>query len=940
MKKIISIAFLLYGICFPAIFAQTNTIEINAELNAETSILKIQQKIIYFNNSKDELHEIYFHNWANAYKDKKTPLAQRFIENYSKSFHFAKEKHRGNTTINSISVNYNLVTWEINNNRPDILKVTLDTPLKPKQSVKIIATYLVKIPKDKYTRYGVGTNGFNLRYWYLVPAIYNNGWKTYSNLDLDDLYCEYTNYIVSIKVPEDYTVNSNLIIDQNYSHNNNYYTVRLKGERMHDVELSILKKNDFVNYIANGITIATNLNSSKLTHNLKTSILSRELEFIEKYLGKYPHKKLFINKIEYLKNPVYGFNQLPSFLATYNDTFEWDIKLFKILSKKYIDDVFIFNKREDFWLVSGLQTYLMIKYVEAYYPEVKAIGNISKIWGLKNFNLAKISFNKKYPFVYQFAARKNLDQALTTQTDSLSNFNRKIVNKYKAGLGIKYLETYLDDVSVPSLIKTFSAQHKQTKVHSSVFLDLIKSKSSKDISWFENGFLKTNKKIDYTIKKIRKKNDSLEISILNKRNFTAPIQLYGIKDKEIKFKKWLTNIDSLTKITIPSNGFDKLSLNYEYLLPEYNLRNNWKNVSKKLFNRPIQLKFLKDIEDPYYNQFFYTPVFRYNYYDGAVVGLAISNKTLLRKSFSYKLTPSYSTKSKSFSGTYSFLYEYLPEDKKVNKVWVGLGGSNFHYAENLSYKTLNPYAMVEFKRKSLRDVSSSAILASYTMVDREQSTLQTEHPETNKYSVFSIGYGYSKPGIIDDFRFSTGYQLSDKFSKISLTARYRKLTDTNRQFDFRFFAGAFLSNNTETDFFSFALDRPSDYLFQYDYLGRSETTGFFSQQIIINEGGFKSKLPVAFANQWLSTFNTSVGLWRWAEVYNDVGFVKNKNQKVYFAHENGVRLNFIQDILEIYFPFYSNLGWELSQPNYISKIRFVLVIKPKKIYNFARRGFY
>ena len=78
------------------------------------------------------------------------------------------------------------------------------------------------------------------------------------------------------------------------------------------------------------------------------------------------------------------------------------------------------------------------------------------------------------------------------------------------------------------------------------------------------------------------------------------------------------------------------------------------------------------------------------------------------------------------------------------------------------------------------------------------------------------------------------------------------------------------------------MNRPSDYLFRYGYLGRSETSGFFSQQIIINEGGFKSKLPVPYANQFLTTLNTSIGLWRWFEVYTDVGFVKNKNEEIYF----------------------------------------------------------
>lgn len=936
MKKNVFSIFLICIICLNITYSQTNKIKISAILNTETNELKIQQEIDFYNKSDSTLTSIYLHNWANAYKDKQTPLAKRFVENYSKSFHFAKEKHRGNTTINSIYVNYDIAVWKSTEGNPDILKINLNQPLKPTDSVKIVTTYAVKIPRDRFTKYGANNIGYNLRYWYLAPAVFNEKWQVFNNLDMDDLLVDFTNYHINIKVPKDYVVNSDLATS--YDTLNDLKSYSLVGKNRLDIELNITRENDFIAFNSSPVSIITNLNSEKLSTAVKTDILSRELNFIQSYLGEFPHSKLLINKIEYDKNPVYGFSQLPQFLAPFSDVFEWDIQLFKVLTKKYIDNTFVFNQRKDSWLPDGLQTYLMIKYVEKYYPEVKAIGNISKLWGVRNFNLAKIDFNNKYPFVYQFAARKNIDQALTTQADSLSNFNRLIVNKYKAGLGLRYLENYLGETTLKNAIIDFSQKNTGKQTNGNLFVGSIKT--TKDISWFKNDYLKTNKKVDYTIKKILKKHDSIEVSILNKRNFTTPIQLYGIKDKEIKFTKWLTHIDSLTKITIPTNGFDKLSLNYESLLPEYNLKNNWKNVEKKLFNRPLQLNFMKDIEDPYFNQFFYTPVFRYNYYDGAVLGLAISNKTLLRKSFSYKLTPSYSTNSQSLSGSFSLLYEYLPENKKVNKFLMGISGSNFHYAENLTYSTITPFALLEFKRKSLRDVSSNAIAASYTFVDREKSPTQIQHIETNKYKVFNLNYGYAKPEIIDDIRFSTGIQVSSKFSKLSLTAHYRKLTDTNRQFDFRIFAGAFLSNKTESDFFSFALDRPSDYLFQYDYIGRSETTGFLSQQIIINEGGFKSKLPVAYANQWLATTNTSIGLWRWFEVYNDVGFVKNKNKKVYFAYENGIRLNFIQDILEVYFPLYSNLGWETSQPSYSSKIRFVLVIKPKKIYNFIKRGFY
>lgn len=936
MKKYIFLALLSGILCLNKTYSQTNSTTILAVLNAQTNQLKIQQEIIFYNKTDSILSNIYLHNWANAYKDKNTPLANRFIENYSKSFHFTKEKNRGSSKINSISVNYDLVIWDIYENDPDILKINLKESLKPKDSVKIIATYTVKIPNAKFTNYGVNRTGYDLRYWYLIPAVFDEKWQTYNNFDMDDLYMDFTNYFIKIKVPKNYTVNSDLKMSVDSL--SNFKNYNLTGKNRLDISLNITQANEFIAYNSSPVSIITNINSEKLNVPAKTAILNRELSFIESYLGKYPHEKLLINKIEYEKNPVYGFNQLPSFLTPFSNTFEWDVQLFKILSRKYIDNVFLFNQRKDAWLADGLQTYLMMKYVEKYYPNVKAIGDISKLWGVKNFNLAKISFNEKYPFVYQFAARKNLDQPLTTAADSLSNFNRKIVNKYKAGLGIRYLENYLGETSIVGAIRDFSEEYTGKKTKSTLFLDLIDT--PKNIDWFKTDYLNSNKKIDYTIKKIVKKNDSLEISILNKRKFKAPIQLYGIQNKEIKFKKWIDGIDSLTTVTVPTNGFDRLSLNHEFFLPECNLRNNWKNVDKNLFNRPLQLKFMKDIEDPYYNQFFYTPEARYNFYDGVLLGMGISNKTLLNKSFLYKVTPSYGTKSGAFSGTFSLLYEYLPENKKVNKFMAGISGSNFQYAEDLSYTTLTPFALLEFKRKSLRDVSSSAISASYTLVDREKSPTQIQHIETNKYNVFNFSYGYAKPNIIEDIRFSGGIQVADKFSKISATGHYRLLTDTNRQFDFRIFAGAFLSNKTETDFFSFALDRPSDYLFQYEYLGRSETTGIMSQQVIINEGGFKSKLPVAYANQWLTTVNTSVGLWRWFELYNDIGFVKNKNEKVYFAYENGVRLNFINDILEVYFPFYSNLGWELSQPHYSTKIRFVLVISPKKIYNFAKRGFY
>ena len=206
--------------------------------------------------------------------------------------------------------------------------------------------------------------------------------------------------------------------------------------------------------------------------------------------------------------------------------------------------------------------------------------------------------------------------------------------------------------------------------------------------------------------------------------------------------------------------------------------------------------------------------------------------------------------------------------------------------------------------------------------------------------MLSLSYNYINPDIIEETRFNVNTEIAKNFSKVSADFRYRKLTSTDTQLDFRVFAGAFLKNNSEGNYFSFGLDRANDYLFELSYYGRSEDSGIFSQQYIITEGGFKSVLPTRFANQYMLSLNSSIGLWRWIELYQDVAFLKNKKERLFFGYENGIRLNFVHNIFEIYFPLYSNNGWEISQASYAQNIRFTFTGDVNSIYNFFKRGFF
>jgi len=81
-------------------------------------------------------------------------------------------------------------------------------------------------------------------------------------------------------------------------------------------------------------------------------------------------------------------------------------------------------------------------------------------------------------------------------------------------------------------------------------------------------------------------------------------------------------------------------------------------------------------------------------------------------------------------------------------------------------------------------------------------------------------------------------------------------------------------------------------------------------------------------------------IWKYVQGYADIGIVKNKSNSMKFVYDSGIRINLVTDYFEVYFPIYSNLGWEIGNPNYDEKIRFVFTADPKSLLGLFRRKWY
>jgi len=915
---------------------------LDVEVNMEHKTLTVLQEIEYTNQTGDTLTSIVLNDWNNAYSSKNSPLGKRFSDEFYRGFHLAADKERGSTNIKKVSNTDNIpLSWERTEKNPDLIVVKLYQKLVPNAKIILHLDYIVKVPSDKFTNYGyTERGGMYLRNWFLAPARYeNHSFITYNNLNLDDITNAVSDFDVLLRIPKNFELATDLN-EEKTTQVEKFSIYKLKGIKRTDFSVFIEPKTSFRSFKNSSVEVLTNLRGYKADEIQKAIAIDRIVTFTDELIGKPHNEKITVSQADYDRNPFYGLNQMPTFLVPFPDDFLFEIKFLKTYLNNYLKNNLKLDPRKDNWIYDGIQVYTMMRYIDEYYPDCKMTGRVSNFKLFKGFHLLNLDFNEQYSYFYLLMARKNLDQPLGDSKNTLIKFNEQIASKYRAGLSLIYLDNYLGNGSVSNSIRQFNAQNTQKICTENDFETLLKSNTTKDIDWFFKTIINSREIIDYKLSNVSKTKDSISFSLKNKTKISVPISIYGLKNDTIVFKKWIEPKLNDSIYRLERNQATKIVINYKNEVPEFNLRNNWKKLEGFYpNNRPIKFAFVKDLEDPYYNQIIYAPILTYNVYDGLSPGIRFHNRAILNRPFVYDINPTYAIKSKSLTGSAIFMVNKDYRDSNLFNVRYSISGNYFHYAPDATYLKINPMVLMQFRNDDYRDNRKQFLLFRQVIINREKSDIVIDS-SLQDYSVFDVKYINSRTELTNHISFVGDVQFSGEFGKISTEIQYRKLFEDNRQLNLRMFAGAFTYNNSNSDFYSFALDRPTDYLFDYAYLGRSSETGIVSQEFILAEGGFKSKLNPAYANQWITTLNGSYSIWNWIEAYGDIGFVKNSNQKEKFLFDSGIRLNLLTDYFELFFPIYSSKGWEISQPNYNEKIRFVITLNPDKfIQLFTRKWF-
>ncbi|MEI7803364.1 MAG: M1 family metallopeptidase, partial [Bacteroidota bacterium] len=181
---------------------------IQVKLDDVKNFLYATESIDYINHSPDTLKFIWFHLWANAYKNNNTAFAKQKVENGAVDFYFSKEEDRGFIDSLNFEVNGETVKLEYDPNNIDIARIWLNKPLAPNSQITITTPFRVKIPKN-FSRMGHVGQQYQISQWYPKPAVYDRkGWHPIPYLDQGEFYSEFGVFDVFITLPKNYVMDA------------------------------------------------------------------------------------------------------------------------------------------------------------------------------------------------------------------------------------------------------------------------------------------------------------------------------------------------------------------------------------------------------------------------------------------------------------------------------------------------------------------------------------------------------------------------------------------------------------------------------------------------------------------------------------------------------------------------------------------------------------
>ncbi len=622
------------------------------------------------------------------------------------------------------------------------------------------------------------------------------------------------------------------------------------------------------------------------------------------------------------------------------------------------------NERAHPFMDEGINSYYEKRYTNAQGASNLAFvlgGNSSK--GLtKFFGLDKLNGNTDSYLGYILLARTNKDQPIDYPSEEYLPINYFGDVYAKTPMAFATLAQSIGQDELDRIMHIYFNEWKFKHPYPEDLKNVFTKNNTTYLDWFFDDLIPTNKQIDYQIVRLNHKPTTIgaskyyKVAIRNLGDMRSPFSLSGIKNDSAVVTVNYAGFMGLMDILLPYGDYDKIQIDASYTQPEINRRNNTIRTSG-LFRRTEKLRLqpFGSVENPQRTQVFFTPSLLWNNYDRVMLGMAFYNSFLPVKNMELFAMPMYGVGSGKLSGVASAGYYIYPQNglyfikpaidaRQFTYSSAQAGTQTFAAVPTLQYTRINPSFTFALKNKHLRTPVKREINIGTIVLLQDGLELQGSQLKVVKMT--------SQANQIS-FHYTNSYVLHPHYLNISITqaevirptleAGYKwVLMRGKKGISIRAFAGCVSSLKNfsaskdkagiQADQLVWSLSMSglqggNDLLHDNYYLGRNESNGILSRQIVNSFGGFRNVSyslinPIGQSAGWLNTYNLDADLpiKLPLRLYADLGFHKDfrRASSGYKMMQYGGGVCFhLGEFLKINFPVFLSKDFSDNQKMYI-----------------------
>ena len=849
---------------------------IHVSLNDSNHSLNGDETIEYINNSTDTLPFIWFHLWANAYRDNNTAFSRQLLKERRTDFYFSTPGERGYISNLDFKVDGSpakVVTDSVND---DIIQLQLPQPLLPHHHCIITTPFYVKLPYN-FSRGGHVGNDYQVTQWYPKPAVYDQeGWHPMPYLDQGEFYSEFGRYNVTITLPAAYIVAATGVLqnveklqpvkeNRKLADTGSTKQWHFIQDRVHDFawfasKEFIVQRDTALLPSKKIIDIFSYYKPGSKGWKESTGYAKNGIHQYSGWVGDYPYTTVSV--VQGSNNQNSGGMEYPTItLITSQQTGQdLDATIVHEIGHNWFYGALASNERMHPWMDEGMNTYYQKRYEAEKYPEYS--------------HLKGTPFAKKRPadeegMLLATMEKIKKDQPIETTSTAFTTINYELIAYYKTTQWMKKLEDELGQLAFDSSMKNYFQQWK----------------------------------------------------------FKHPTPLDFKQSIEKSSDK---NLESIFKLLVTTGSITQPS------------------------SKTIQPSFLFNLNDQHHYINF-APVIGFNKYDNLMPGLLLHNYTLPLPNLQFHAGILYGTGSNKWNGfvrtsfnqykrnyhlSYSLGYISYSQNHFINpdktaviptfKRWVPSVKLTLFNKDPLSTRRITGQWKTFFLYDDslhIQNISSPA------------GTIHSAAVDKNYFYINRLNFSLSDNRELHSYNITFDADQGKEFLKAGLTASYFiNYKRVGNGLNVRFFAGKFFYLTAPTNAtingnarYFLTMSGPSgfnDYTHSDYFIGRNETTGALTHQLMERDGFFKVSNGVlpnrsGIADNWLmsanlvSDFPQSIDPFKNSlfqiplKLFADFGTyatVINSAKSQHFLYDAGIQIPLLSSLVNIYIPiFYSGV---------------------------------